>query len=413
MRRHEIDREHLAKFVKVPEQLIKDFLTFTDYLTSQEVGLTKSKQWLSRNNLMELNARMSVPEVGRTKTSDQDAYPLLHLYYHICIAAGFYNKIQSKSGKATLEGTERLALFLQMNETEQYTCLLETFWVDVDWDDLQYGERYSPGYGVSIVIEQILKYPLGTVVAVNDNSDNENLASFFYRWNYFMHYFTYFGFWELTKDEERSVIFHAKYYYIAKTITPSQLLYQLGPVLIETRDLCDWNLQLRRDSGDWRGDSDESFIETLKPLFPSGELVSSLPRLTGIFLDGTYDLRITLHTKCWRTIRISSHHTLHQLHIAIQSAFDFEDDHLYAFFMDGQSWSRFAFYSPDDGEEPGADEAELGELNLRIGQTFLYIFDYGLEWHFQINVESVSDMNSKGSNPQLLDGKGKSPKQYS
>ncbi|OAS21352.1 plasmid pRiA4b ORF-3 family protein [Paenibacillus oryzisoli] len=408
-----MDMEHLAKVVKVPEQLIKDFLTFTDYLTSQEVGLTKSRQWLSRNNLLEINARMSVPEEGRTKTSDQDTYPLLHLYYHICIAAGFFSIIQAKSGKATLERTERLSLFLQMNETEQYMCLLETFWVDVNWDDLQYGERYSPGYGVSILFEQLLKCPFGAVITVSDNSDNENLVSFLYRWNYFMHYFTYFGFWELTKDEKRSAIWHAKYHYVAQTITPSLLLYQLGAVLIETRDLRDWNLQLRRDSGDWRGDSDEPFIESFKPLFPIGELVSFLPRLTGIFVDGTYDLKISLHLKCWRTIRISSHQTLHQLHIAIQSAFDLDNDHLYAFFMDGQSWSRFAFYSPDDGEEPGADEAELGELNLTIGQTFLYLFDYGDEWHFQIRVESVSDMNTKGSKPQVLDGNGGSPKRYS
>lgn len=403
--------DHLAKFVNVPEQLVDDFLVFTTYLTSNQVELTKSKQWLSRNNLIELNTRMSIPEEGRTKVSDQDTYPLLHLYYHICVAAGIFIKVQIKSGKASLKGTDRLSLFLQMNKTEQYMCLLETFWIDINWEDLQFRESFSPELAVSMLFEYILEFPFGKTITVND-SPGMKLAPFLSRWNYFMHYFSYFGFWELTKDQERSNIFHAKYHYEAKTITPTLLLYQLGSILVETRDVSEWNLRLQRESGDWLGYTYEPFIMAFIHLFPDGELVSALPRQTGIFVDGTYDLTVSLSTKCWRTIRISSHHTLHQLHLAIQSAFNFGNDHLYAYFMDGQSWSRFAFYSPDDGEEPTADEAKLGELNLAIGQSFLYLFDYGSEWKFQVRIEKLSDMNTKDSKPQLLEERGESPEQY-
>lgn len=49
---------------------------------------------------------------------------------------------------------------------------------------------------------------------------------------------------------------------------------------------------------------------------------------------GSYVISVSAGTGCYRHIQISKSATLYRLHKAIISAFDFEDDHAHAFFMD-------------------------------------------------------------------------------
>lgn len=216
-----------------------------------------------------------------------------------------------------------------------------------------------------------------------------------------------------------------KFHYEVKTLTPTPLFYLLGVELIRSRELEYWNLALRRDAGDWRGVPGEAlptddeewesepFIASLIPLFPSGVLTQYLPRQTSVFFDGTYILKIAIRPNCWRRIRLSSHFTLYHLHETIQHVFEFGDDHLYAFFLDGIRWSaKRAFYPPDADDTPVVTEAHLGELDLSVGQTFLYLFDFGDEWEFAVTVEDIQPIDTRKSKPQVLESKGGSPKQY-
>ncbi|MBO9609879.1 MAG: plasmid pRiA4b ORF-3 family protein [Paenibacillaceae bacterium] len=242
-----------------------------------------------------------------------------------------------------------------------------------------------------------------------------------------------------TANKAPAISSRSKFDYPLQTLTPTPLFYTLGMELIKTRDLKSWNVNLRRELGDWRGipgepfweyedeneveDKDENesddewvaidFAESLVHLFPEGELTQWLPRLTGKFFDGMYTLQIVVRRNCWRRIRLSSHATLYDLHTVIQQAFDFDDDHLYAFFMDGEKWStKRAFYSPDDDDGPAVTEAYLGELDLSLGQTFVYVFDYGAEWVFNITVENSEPTDTLQLQPQVIESNGAAPRQY-
>lgn len=61
---------------------------------------------------------------------------------------------------------------------------------------------------------------------------------------------------------------------------------------------------------------------------------------------------------------MAAKHNLHQLHLAIQKAFNFDDDHLYSFFMDNKKWSYERYVSPLDEDGPYSDEVTIGELGL-------------------------------------------------
>lgn len=54
---------------------------------------------------------------------------------------------------------------------------------------------------------------------------------------------------------------------------------------------------------------------------------------------GSYVISVSAGTGCYRHIQISKTATLHKLHKAIINAFDFEDDHEHAFFMDNKYWA--------------------------------------------------------------------------
>lgn len=411
-----------------PTPIVKDFSVFSKYVAENEILLTKSQGWLTRKNLLAINALMTEPERNVTTYSDQNAYPLMSLFYHLGLTAKLFRIVQLDRDRKTLLPTDRLPIFNSMNAIEKYMSLLETFWVDADWKDIaDNGSSLGSFLSTRIIFDYLEQFPPGHVIDLSENSDSRKISNLFWRWGYLIHYFNYFGFWQTTKDIEKSAQFGGKFHYEIKTLSLTPLFQMLGRTLIHSRDLDYWNLFERREAGNWWGapgdplteeeDTDEwiteRFIQSFLPLFPSGELTRTLPRSTGVFFDGTYKLKVSVRQNCWRLIQLSSYCTLYDLHQAIQKAFDFGDDHLYAFFMDGEIWSsKQVFYSPDADDEPTVLDAQLGELDLSIGQSFLYLFDFGDEWEFAVIVEEALTIDTHDEKPQVIEWKGNPPEQY-
>jgi len=127
---------------------------------------------------------------------------------------------------------------------------------------------------------------------------------------------------------------------------------------------------------------------------------------------GSYVISVSVGTGCYRHIQISKSATLYKLHKAIISAFDFEDDHAHAFFMDNHYWSGYAaFFSMRmHGEERLTKSYKLEKLNLSKGDQFKYVFDFGDEWRFQCKV--LRELDEQLDIPRVIRSVGKSPEQY-
>lgn len=55
----------------------------------------------------------------------------------------------------------------------------------------------------------------------------------------------------------------------------------------------------------------------------------------------------------------------------------------------------------------------LDTLQLRKGQNFLYLFDYGDEWQFTVRVQAINDnADPKAEYPRLVESVGEAPEQY-
>jgi Plasmid pRiA4b ORF-3-like protein len=71
----------------------------------------------------------------------------------------------------------------------------------------------------------------------------------------------------------------------------------------------------------------------------------------------TYTFHVSLAGtgKCWRKIEIGADQTLEELHLAIQDAYEFDNDHLYSFFLSGKAWDNRTEYSLPEGVSPYGD----------------------------------------------------------
>ena len=82
-------------------------------------------------------------------------------------------------------------------------------------------------------------------------------------------------------------------------------------------------------------------------------------------------------------IEIDASSTLEELHYAIQKAVNFDNDHLYAFYVARSDSSRDREWFDDDNG--GLYSTELdGMFPLEPRKSLFYLFDFGDAWVFKI-----------------------------
>lgn len=126
-----------------------------------------------------------------------------------------------------------------------------------------------------------------------------------------------------------------------------------------------------------------------------------------------------------RTIEIRGDETLHGLHDAIQAAFDWDDDHLYAFFLSGRYWDKKTQYvSPRESNDDfgkwleggvktrRANQASIDSLDLSVGRIIAYIFDFGDEWRHRLKLLDIHEVEAGVQYPRIIERHGEAPEQY-
>lgn len=127
---------------------------------------------------------------------------------------------------------------------------------------------------------------------------------------------------------------------------------------------------------------------------------------------GSYVISVSVGTGCYRHIQIAKTATLYELHKAIINAFDFEDDHVHAFFMNNRIWTpEEVYYSHRaEGDERLTKDYKLEQFGLSKGDQFKYVFDFGDEWRFQCKI--LRELDVRTDIPGVIRRVGESPEQY-
>lgn len=63
-----------------------------------------------------------------------------------------------------------------------------------------------------------------------------------------------------------------------------------------------------------------------------------------------------------------------------------------------------------DDEGHYTDEVTLRQLQLKAGEKFKFLFDFGDEWRFQCKV--LRELDEKTARPKIIRAVGKAPEQY-
>ncbi len=118
-----------------------------------------------------------------------------------------------------------------------------------------------------------------------------------------------------------------------------------------------------------------------------------------------------------RTVTVHDDLTLVDLHYALQSAFGWDDDHLYSFWLSGAFWG-------DEGghymhplhaasmRPPGRSAcARLDALDLAEGQRIAYVFDFGEEWRVALTLKEIREVDGHAV-ARCIEKVGAAPPQY-
>lgn len=137
-------------------------------------------------------------------------------------------------------------------------------------------------------------------------------------------------------------------------------------------------------------------------------------------LDENYGGRGKNKREIYREIAILETQNLSTLAKSIILSFDFDFDHCYGFYSDLKdiysSKELFELFT-DIGEEPtegalGVEHTRVSKAFDRIGKKLLFLFDYGDNWYFIVELLEIktSLLNVKYS--KTLKSVGQAPEQY-
>ena len=147
----------------------------------------------------------------------------------------------------------------------------------------------------------------------------------------------------------------------------------------------------------------------LQEFFPEWRQNLCLPEIE--IQEGTYIFKVSLGS-VWRRIVIPGTMVLDRLSDVILNSFQFDHDHLYSFIYKGRTGKEVHVNHPYVEDAPFTDEVTVQEVPLRIGTSMTFLFDFGDNWQFNVQLERIDPVDPKLKKPKVLEKKGTPPEQY-
>jgi len=134
----------------------------------------------------------------------------------------------------------------------------------------------------------------------------------------------------------------------------------------------------------------------------------------------THIFRASLKAKLYRQIEIESHRSLRDLAEAIIVAFDFDFDHAFGFYskltgpyhQSPEQYELFADMDDTASDAKSVERTKVAQAFAAAGKKMLFVFDYGDEWRFQVELVGLGEKTPKTRYPKLISTVGKAPPQY-
>jgi pRiA4b ORF-3-like protein len=134
----------------------------------------------------------------------------------------------------------------------------------------------------------------------------------------------------------------------------------------------------------------------------------------------TLVFRASLKPKMYREFAISAGSSLYALAQAITRFFDFDFDHAFGFYSKRKGniydspvrYELFVDMGEAEGGARSVERTRVIEAFPSVGTKMRFLFDYGDEWVFLVELVSRKPKEPKVRLPRLLSSAGKAPAQY-
>ncbi len=117
-----------------------------------------------------------------------------------------------------------------------------------------------------------------------------------------------------------------------------------------------------------------------------------------------------------RVIEVPESMDLYNLHLYIQKIIDFDNDHLFEFFIGKNSRDRRIVFADEEEfeyEDVESLDTTLNEIYPLKGVKLFYLFDFGDSWMFKIKKGRKKKYAVKGIEyPRIIESVGENPEQY-
>ncbi|MCD6247546.1 MAG: hypothetical protein J7J87_03920 [Candidatus Diapherotrites archaeon] len=120
----------------------------------------------------------------------------------------------------------------------------------------------------------------------------------------------------------------------------------------------------------------------------------------------------------YRLLAVPEGFTLYNLAEAILDSFGFYFDHAFGFYDNIKSWVESTegyelFADMAEGSEfKSVKRTEINEVFNKIKKKMLFLFDYGEEWHFIVELKGIESPKGNANYPLVVESVGKPPPQY-
>lgn len=386
-----------------------DFNQFIEFNKNEHPVLSATLGVFGKKDSYKLNSMLVNQKKVTAANYKQEQYPIIDLMFDLALLGKLYYKGNDESGNPALIKTLMLDSYLALNESEKYAFLLQTYWTKYEFQTKF--DRWLSITALYNFLACIANSELQPVL----NDLSQNIRWIFSLGAKFQHHLCFFGMGEIelidgVKEKRQDTI---------RAFTPNKHGVMVAHFLClqalgywNRTDLAYLYLGINKSSNKKKSDP----FEVFKKLFPNKSVNKTVEKMNLESLNGVYYFKVSLSKTLWRKIKLSGKHTLCDLHDAIQDAFDFDNDHLYAFYIGGNRSTGKPIYCEVayDGEDGLViEETSIQELGLFVGQKLIYLFDFGDMWEFELKLTGIEKEEPLPLRPAIVEAKGKSPEQYS
>lgn len=400
--------DNLKQLEKDAAVICQDFGAFCGYITRNQVKLTPRTRNIGKKDCFAINMLLQGKEALQEPVYPQSKYPLISFFYYVAIN---YKILETNGAGNKLEQGRNYAAFHGASVWEQYALLLTVFLFDGT-----FAHRDSSWYADSVTrlwdlyVDRIMEWAAAEKPWADGRSRRleEGSGLFGESLNLLVTYMEELALIRVLRRSGPEEDSWKRWWEI-----------EARPLLEIVSDIYE-NTEIEIEEEDEPEDSGGSGLtEQAYKDYVVRFLQGEEEKLSEIFenrmefdANQIIDLEVSVrYTDCVRVIRMNLEDSLYDLHHAIQRAVSFDDDHLFSFTVGAGMMKRT--YVPSEARNRNTDlsvETLLGELDLKKGQKFTYLFDFGDMWQFDIRVLEIREGMVRM--PEIIRAEGNAPQQY-